>query len=122
MNNFTITNNYKDSIIVANLQEKAKDYARHAFAKNTIKNYQSDWKNFRTWCESIYINPLDITHNTLITYITFLAEKNYKASTIQRKISAIYKYCETKNIHINLQDKEFKIVWQGIRRKLGIAK
>ncbi len=81
MNNLTITNNYKDSIIVANLQEKAKDYARHAFAK-----------------------------------------KKYKASTIQRKISAIYKYCETKNIHINLQDKEFKIVWQGIRRKLGIAK
>lgn len=122
MNNLTITNNYKDSIIVANLQEKAKDYARHAFAKNTIKNYQSDWKIFCTWCESLNINPLDITHNTLITYITFLAEKNYKASTIQRKISAIYKYCETKNIHINLQDKEFKVVWQGIRRQLGIAK
>ena len=37
MNNFTIANNDKDSIIVANLQEKVKDYARHAFAKNTIK-------------------------------------------------------------------------------------
>ena len=33
MNNLTITNNYKDSIIVANLQEKAKDYARHALQK-----------------------------------------------------------------------------------------
>ena len=26
MNNLTIINNYKDSIIVANLQKKAKDY------------------------------------------------------------------------------------------------
>ncbi|RST63805.1 site-specific integrase [Candidatus Aquarickettsia rohweri] len=122
MNNFININNDKNSIIVANLQEKVKDYARHAFAKNTIKNYQSDWKIFCTWCESLNINPLNITHNTLIAYITFLAEENYKASTIQRKISAIYKYCETKNIHINLQDKEFKIVWQGIRRKIGIVK
>lgn len=33
MNNLTITNNYKDSIIVANLQEKVKDYARHVLQK-----------------------------------------------------------------------------------------
>ena len=42
MNNFINIKNDKNSIIVANLQEKVKDYARHAFAKNTIKNYQSD--------------------------------------------------------------------------------
>lgn len=34
MNNLTIAINDKDSIIVTNLQEKVKDYAHYAFAKN----------------------------------------------------------------------------------------
>lgn len=122
MNDLTIVNKDKHLLEIANLQEKVKDYAKHAFAKNTIKNYESDWKNFCLWCEQLSINPLSITSDTLIAYITTLAEQTYKSSTIQRKISGIVKYCETKNIHINIQDKEFKIVWQGIRRKLGIAK
>lgn len=122
MNNFIKVNNKENFLHLENLQEKVKDYARHAFAKNTLKNYESDWKNFCIWCKSLNIDHLKITHKTLIAYITTLAEQNYKSSTIQRKISGIVKYCETKNIHINVQDKEFKIVWQGIRRKLGLAK
>ena len=122
MNNLANVKNNQVFLTVANLKEKIADYARHAFAKNTIINYESDWKNFAIWCKLLNINPLSITHKTLTAYITTLAERRYKASTIQRKISGIVKYCETKNIHVDVQNKEFKIVWQGIRRKLGLAK
>ena len=37
MNNFININDNKNSIIVGNLQEKVKDYARHAFAKKYDK-------------------------------------------------------------------------------------
>lgn len=107
---------------VSSLKEKISDYAQHAFAKNTRINYESDWKNFSLWCESSNINPTEVNHKILILYITILAEKQYKSSTIQRKISAIAKYCEMKDIKLDLDNKEFKIVWQGIRRKLGVAK
>lgn len=114
-----ITRNY---LPVEHLKEKVKEYAKHALAQNTITNYSSDWKIFSIWCKEQNISIQNIDIYTLIAYITTLAENQYKSSSIQRKISAITKYCETKNITLNLQNKDFKIVWQGIRRKLGIAK
>ena len=47
------------------------------FAKNTIKNYESDWKNFFIWCESLNTNPLNITHSTFIAYITSSSNKAF---------------------------------------------
>lgn len=104
------------------LKEKAKEYASHAFAKNTYINYQSDWKQFCSWCSSINIDPLQATHQTLMAYITLLAEQGCKASTIQRKISAIAKLSLMAHNKIELKHPDFIVLWQGIRRKLGIAK
>ena len=121
MNNLIKLNN-NTNLDIFSLKEKISDYADHAFAKNTLVNYQSDWKIFSFWCKSANIDPNKVDHKILIVYITTLAENKYKASTIQRKISAIIKYCEMNNIKIDIDNKEFKIVWQGIRRKLGTAK
>ena len=104
------------------LQEKAKEYASHAFAKNTYINYQSDWKQFCAWCYFSNIEPLQASHNTLMAYITVLAEQGCKASTIQRKISAIAKLSLMAHNKIDLKHPDFIVLWQGIRRKLGIAK
>jgi site-specific recombinase XerD len=114
--------NTNTNLDIFSLKEKISDYAQHAFAKNTLVNYESDWKNFSIWCQSSNLDPLAVDHKILILYITTLAEKKYKSSTIQRKISAILKYCEMKEMKLDLDNREFKIVWQGIRRKLGIAK
>jgi hypothetical protein len=48
------------------LKEKIADYAQHAFAKNTIVNYESDWKNFPIWCKSSNLDPLEVDHKILI--------------------------------------------------------
>ena len=104
------------------LKEKAKEYASHAFAKNTFINYQSDWRQFRSWCSSMNIDPLKCDHITLMAYITTLAEQGCKASTIQRKISAIAKLSLMAHNKIDLKHPDFIVLWQGIRRKLGIAK
>lgn len=111
-----------NSLVLSNLKEKISDYANHAFAKNTLLNYQSDWKLFADWCSSHNIDPLQSTQNTLMAYIATLAENGNKASTIQRKISGITKVAEMNNHTIDLNQKEFKLVWQGIRRKLGTSK
>lgn len=104
------------------LTEKMFDYAKHAFAKNTYVNYKSDWKHFSIWCKSVNVDPLECTPPILALYITALAEQNYKASTIQRKLCAISVHYEYKGLDLRLNDKDFKNIWQGIRRKLGIAK
>lgn len=104
------------------LQVKAKKYINNAFAKNTYVNYHSDWKHFCHWCKSLNIPPLQATHDTLSAYITLLADQDYKASTIQRKISSIAKLSQLAHNKINLKHPDFIVLWQGIRRKLGIAK
>ena len=104
------------------LKEKATEYASHAFAKNTFVNYQSDWRQFCGWCSSMDIDPLKCDHKTLMAYITTLAEQGSKASTIQRKTSAIAKLSLMAHNKIDLKHPDFIVLWQGIRRKLGIAK
>lgn len=108
--------------ITQELKEKVHDYILHAFAKNTLINYQSDWKLFCKWCDEVNFSIESINYHTLIIYITHLADKNYKSSTIQRKISAITKTCKLNNKTIDINHNEFKLVWQGIRRKHGTAK
>ena len=103
-------------------QLKARKYINHAFAKNTYVNYHSDWKHFSIWCRSVDIEPLQATHATLAAYITLLADQGYKATTIQRKISAIAKLSQLAHHKINLKHPDFMVLWQGIRRKLGISK
>ncbi|NRA73728.1 MAG: tyrosine-type recombinase/integrase [Rickettsiales bacterium] len=119
LTNINENQNFLDNFII---EEKVSEYAQHAFSKNTLLNYESDWKNFKSWCKSSNFDPMLVDHKILIIYITYLAEVKYKASTIQRKLSAILKFCEMKKIHLDLNNNEFKLVWQGIRRKLGIAK
>ena len=65
-----ITHNY---LPVNYLKEKVKEYAKHAFAKNTLDNYNSDWKLFSIWCKDYNIEIHNIDIYTLISYITTVA-------------------------------------------------
>jgi site-specific recombinase XerD len=104
------------------LVTKAKEFAKFAFAPNTLVSYKSDWKLFNLWCQNQSFSPLPATIDTLILYISELATQNYKSSSIQRKISAIKKMHNMANQFLNLEDSNFLLVWTCIKRKLGVQK
>jgi integrase len=104
------------------LINKAKDYAIYSFAELTIKGYQKDWKLFEKWCQDKNLISLPCEINTLIIYITDLAANNYKVSTIERKVYAINHLHFISNQPLNLKNRDYKIVMNGIKRKHGTAK
>ena len=124
-NDVNILTQYNHNSIGNNLEliAQAKEFARSAYAHNTISSYKKDWQNFQNWCIKENLSPLPCNIGTLILYITELADPlNRKTSTIQRHICSINKIHLMANHSLNLKDNGFLQVWSGIKRKQGIAK
>ncbi|WP_309709653.1 tyrosine-type recombinase/integrase [Armatimonas sp.] len=106
---------------IAKLTQEARDYIQDAKAKNTIRAYTSDWKDFTDWCKLQRRESLPASSETVALYITHLA-RGLKTSTIQRRISSIsqahaaagYDDSPTKTAIV-------RATWQGIRRSKGVA-
>lgn len=84
---FVLTNN-------ENIEEndglslKSKRRLRNAKAANTIKAYNSDWRDFVDWCAYNKVEALPALPETIVNYVNDLAD-NAKANTVARRITAI---------------------------------
>ena len=47
------------------LSEQVREYVRASKAENTLRGYQSDWRDFCAWCESRGLYPLPATPETV---------------------------------------------------------
>lgn len=81
-----------DSQLPATLQDKinrARERQKSARAYNTRKSYESDWKQFVSWCQENQLPFLPSNPAVVILYIDDLAESGKKVSTIKRHITSI---------------------------------
>lgn len=122
MNNEIIFNKTDSEITIGKLTADAKNYAKFAFAKSTLKICQQEWRFFSNWCQEHQFQSLPCNIETLIIYLTELANQKLKSSTIQKKLYAITKIHSLNNHHLNLKDSNFVLVWNGIKRSLGTSK
>jgi hypothetical protein len=74
---------------IRSLEERAGEYARASRAENTLRAYRSDLRDFEQWCTDHRQRSLPASPTTLTLYLTALAEAGARASTIQRRVSAI---------------------------------
>jgi site-specific recombinase XerD len=88
-------------------------------AENTSIAYGKDLKKYRTWCELRGLAPVPATLDTLITYVTEIAEP-YKFATIMRHLSAINKLHHVQGLESPSIHRQFKIFMEGIKRSKGI--
>ncbi len=70
------------------LSDKSKARLYHDKAENTIKAYNSDWRDFLDWCEAHNAQSLPATPEIIVNYINDLAD-NAKANTVARRVIAI---------------------------------
>lgn len=101
--------------------ERARDYARNARAANTFRAYRSDWADFTSWAEASGRQPLPADPDTVALYLTFLADVGLKASTLQRRLSAISQAHKTAGHETPTRSSKVSLVWSGIRRTIGTA-
>ena len=85
----------------------------------TIKNYELDINDFINFCNNKNIKIDKVKYNDIKEYLLILYNKNYKATTISRKISSLrtfYDYLYDNNIvdknvfkHVSLPKKEKRL-------------
>lgn len=108
------------ALVPGSLTETARKYIAMSKAANTIRAYRSDWQQFASWCEAHNLPVMPTTAETVALYITALASQGARASTIQRRITAISRaQVATGHPAITTREEPLHSVWAGIRRVHG---
>jgi site-specific recombinase XerD len=95
--------------------------AAAARASNTIRGYRSDLADFQTWCEGHHRAALPAEATTVALYLTALAGAGAKASTLQRRISAISQAHQLAGRPTPTRDAAVRTTMAEIRRSAGAA-
>jgi len=106
---------------LALLVEQANEYLEAAKSENTRSAYRSDWKQFEAWCRSEGLQSLPALPSVVVTYLTSLACKGRKVSTIGRAVAGIGAMHRSQGFLPPSLDPLVRITVRGIRRKHGSA-
>jgi len=102
------------------LHEAARGYMRASKAPNTVRAYRADLADFTLWCKEFGHESLPAEPTTIVLYLTALAEAGAKASTIQRRLSALSQAHKLAGHDPSpTADHHVKMTMAGIRRRLG---
>jgi site-specific recombinase XerD len=103
------------------LEEAARGYAAASKAPNILRAYRADLRDFGEWCADHRPRPPAVP-GTLVLCVTALAEAGAKASTIQRRLSAISQAHQLAgHVPSPTADPLVRTTMAGIRRTLGTA-
>jgi integrase len=117
------------------LHDRAKEYMRKARSENTLRVYGRMWREFADWCEDHGYSPLPATEETVIYYLTDLADngsyikkengtierKPLKAQSIQQRLYAIQFRHKTKGFVSPTHSIYVKDTMAGIKSDKGTA-
>ena len=69
--------------------EAARSYRARSKAANTVRAYDSDWRQFEEWCWTRDLDPMPAMPEVVATYLASLAQAGRADSTIGRHLAAI---------------------------------
>jgi site-specific recombinase XerD len=97
-------------------QEAARVYAKGSRAASTWRAYESDWRVFYAWCDSVERLALPATPTTVAIFIAAQAKLGIAPSTLGRRLAAI-RLMHVGARHASPHDAiEVDEVMRGIRR------
>ena len=102
------------------LIEQVRIYVRASKAENTLRGYQSDWRDFCGWCESQDVRPLPATPETVASYIAECAER-LKVGSLQRRLNAIAEAHKAVGLDSPASAGIVRNTLKGIKRTHGTA-
>jgi len=73
---------------LAELQQRLAALTAPGVADNTLRAYDSDWKQFETWCTTVHLCPLPAAPETVALYLASMLDR-LKVSTMQRRLWAV---------------------------------
>lgn len=106
---------------VTTYAEAAREYALSSKAESTKRTYKAAFAKFEAWCKRANAQSLPAEANTVVFYLTTLAESGRKYATIDHARAAIG-YAHRLAGHLDPTTAEaVRVVLAGIARKKGKA-
>jgi integrase len=107
------------------LVDAAKRYATASMAPNTRAMYAHWWKDYSVWCETVAADPLPVTVQNVILYVTWLAggrggrHKPMARSSIEQALAAIKRAARGSGEPLDDKNPALQEVLKGIRREIA---
>jgi site-specific recombinase XerD len=105
---------------LAEIADRASEFAQQSKARNTSRAYRADWAHFESWCRQHGQSSLPALPECVALYVTDLASTR-KPATIARRISAISQAHQIAGFETPTTNSKVRQVMAGIRRTKGIA-
>jgi integrase len=107
-------------VVRARLAKSAHEKLKNAKAPLTHKAYAGDWRRFREWCDALGEESMPAKPGTISVYLSDMADRGLKTSTIQRALAAItYSHRLAKASPLPTQDETVVSMMAAIRRSQG---
>ena len=107
-------------LVVADLIDRAKEYARASKAASTLKTYDTCWRIFTTWCRDHDLSALPAKPETVAAFVADRAE-NTKPVTIKKALAAISVAHKVAGFESPTASEAVRLTMQGLRRVKGVA-
>ena len=102
------------------IQEETLLNLKASKANNTIRAYKSDFHDFGLFCVKNGFKSLPSNPKTVSLYLTYLATKNMKISTIKRRLVSITVVHKMKGYYLDSKHPSIIENLLGIKRRKGI--
>lgn len=100
--------------------DRAREFARHSKAQNTLRGYRSDWRDFCKWCDAHGACHLPATPDTVASYVAECAGR-LKVGSIQRRLNAITEAHKAMGLESPTHRAMVANTMKGVRRMKGAA-
>ena len=98
-----------------------RSYVEASKSKDTVRAYQTDAREFDAWCAARDQPSLPASPATVAAFLAGCADRGLKASTIERKASAIRYAHKARGSDSPTAAAEVEATLAGIRREIGMA-
>lgn len=112
---------YSRAIIPAEAQARADSFAKAEKATSTMRAYRSDAALFDAWCAEHELPAFPAEPATVAAFLASEADRGVKASTINRRASAIRFAHKARDLPDPTASEQVRRVNRGIRRTIGTA-
>jgi integrase len=103
------------------LVTQAEASFRAARAKATLRAYEHDWKQFRSWCDGNRLLPLPASPEAVILYSTDLIKNRRQSlNTLSRRLAAISQMHQQSGFESPTRTWAVKQFLGGLRREVGV--
>jgi integrase len=105
---------------LADIANRASEFAHQSKASNTLRAYRADWSNFVEWCKAHNQGALPADPETVALYVTDIST-THKPGTLTRRLSAISQAHQIAGIESPTSSAKVRLVMAGIRRSKGTS-